>query len=655
MSATRLLVLGLLASAALVFGSAYDTAARSVPAQGSGATASTTTAKPVVVDNFMLVDATLEAHELYQLSDAPAVVIVTQANGDAVVRGFAPQLKSLTLAYGPKGVEFLMLNSSLGDTRESILAEAKTAGYVVPILLDRYQLVGEALGVTRSAEAYVVDPSVWAVVYHGQVAGLQAALDAVMTGQPVPAATGAASGSPLAFPERRDHSQISYAEDVAPILESNCVACHSEGGIGPFAMSSYEVVKGFSPMIREVIRTDRMPPYNADPHVGKFSDSRNLSAADIKTLVHWIEAGAPRGNGADPLVAAKRVAPEWPLGTPDLVLDIPAFTVPPTGVVDYQRPAIANPSTEAKWIRASTVKPGDRRAVHHVLAGWMKDVPADARSSETRWKWLVAGYAMGSETITLPAEAGIYLPPGGAVGLQMHYTSYGKAATDSSQIGFYFHDKPPELMVRNVVVIDTSITIPANTARHRELAYVEFPNDALLYSAFPHAHYRAYSSDLWLQTPDGQKTLLLSLPRYDFNWQRDYSFAQPIKIPAGSRLIAHYVYDNSKRNPANPDPNREVTWGEQSHEEMLYTSVRFRWLDETGAKQVDSESRFAKTRLLGMMDDNIDGALQKGELKGRLGNTLRAGFDRLDTNNDQRLDQDELEVARAIGASRRRG
>jgi hypothetical protein len=208
--------------------------------------------------------------------------------------------------------------------------------------------------------------------------------------------------------------------------------------------------------------------------------------------------------------------------------------------------------------------------------------------------------------------------------------------------------------MRSVVVIDPTITIQPNTKRHKEVAYVEFPNDALLYSAFPHAHYRAYSSDLWLQTPDGKKKLLLSLPRYDFNWQRSYTFAEPIKVPAGSRLIANYVYDNSKTNPANPDASIKVTWGEQSHEEMLFTSVSFRWLDETAAKQVDHDARFAQTRMIGMMDDNIDGKLQKTELKGQMGNMIGMAFAKIDTNADGGLDKVELAAAQSLLPNRRR-
>jgi len=651
MTGAKLAVLALLAGSAAIYGFTSDTA-REAGAHGAPAAATS----PARVDNFMLVDADMEAHELYRLADAKAVVIVTQANGDAVLRADAPALKALKAAYGPRGVEFMLLNSNLKDSREAIQAEAQKAGYDTPILMDSYQLVGESLGVTRSAEAIVVDPRTWTVAWRGTLGSPAAAkaLEALASGAPVTVASAApATGEPIAFPARAP-AKISYAKDVAPILEAKCVACHEEGGIGPFAMKDYATVKGFSPMIREVIRTDRMPPYHADPHVGKFSDDKRLTPAETKTLVHWIEAGAPRGDGPDPLGAVRHVAQEWPLGKPDLIIDVPAYTIPASGVVDYQRPAVPGTLTEGKWVRASTVKPGSRQGVHHLLTGWMAEMPKDGKSSETKWAAsLGAGYAVGAESSHEPANAGVYLPPGGAYGFQMHYTPYGKEVVDKSQVALYFYDKPPELIMHSTVILDPSIEIPAGEARHKEVAYVQFPHEALLYSAFPHAHYRAYSSDLWIQYPDGRMKLLLSLPRYDFNWQRSYTFAEPVKVPAGSKLIAHYVYDNSKRNPANPDPSIKVSWGEQSFQEMLFTSLSYRWVDETAKHRVDYEAELGKTKLMGMLDDNLDGKLQKAELKGQMSAALLKYFDVLDKNHDGAIDNDELAAAQAMMGPRR--
>ncbi|HEX2815114.1 MAG TPA: hypothetical protein VHN39_01875, partial [Phenylobacterium sp.] len=597
----------LLAGAATLAACAANTSAPSALASAAPVSATA----PMRVSNFLLVDQNLVAHELYRLGDAPAVVIVTQQNGDAAMRAQAPRLNKLAADYGQKGVEFMMLNSSLKDSMEAIQAEATKAGYQVPVLMDGNQIIGESLGVTRSGEAIVLNPKTWQVVYHGAVAGMPAALDAMLAGKPVTTSASASTGATIAFPARVQKAEFTYVKDVAPILEKRCVACHEEGGIGPFAMNSYAMVKGFAPMITEVIRTDRMPPYHADPHVGTFSDSKRMTPDEIKTLVHWVEAGSPRGVGDDPLAKAHLVAADWPLGKPDLVLDIPKFKVAATGVVDYQRPFTVNPETQGHWIRATSVKPGDRQAVHHVLSGWMAEAPSGKTSNEGMWRQSVGRYAVGSEADVYDGTIGTFLPAGGAIGFQMHYTPYGKEVVDNSQIGVYFAKEPPKYIMRQTVISDPGIDIPANTARHMEMAYQEFPKDALLYAAFIHAHYRATASDLWIQYPDGKQKLLVTLPRYDFNWQRAYTFAEPVKVPAGSRLIAHYWYDNSKRNPHNPDPNIEVTWGEQSFQEMLFTQVDFRWMDETAAAQVDSDGRFADTRILGFLDKNLDGKVEK--------------------------------------------
>ena len=675
MMSARIGVLGAAASALLVYGCSTGDVANALD-QGQSAASSETlaSAKPATVDNFMLVDAQhLEAHELYRLSDAKAIVLVSTGVGCPIARAMTPALKALRDKYAAQGVEVMLVDSNLQDSREAIAAEAKEYGIDVPILMDSNQLVGEALGVTRTAEVFVINPKTWAVAYHGPLDdrsdyGVQKAathqfandaLAAVLAGRPAPAATQASKGCLVDFPERAraaEHAKISYVKDVAPILEAKCVACHQDGGIGPFAMTNYQMVKGFSPMIREVIRTDRMPPYNADPHVGKFSDDKNLSPAEIKTLVHWIDAGAPRGQGVDPLGAVKHVAPEWPLGKPDLVLNVPAYKIPASGVVDYQHPYVVNPLTEGKWLKASTIKVEQRQGVHHILTGYMNEVPADGKAFENKWGVSVGGYAVGAESEIAPANVGSYIPPGGAIGMQTHYTPFGKEVTDHSQIALYFYkdNEKPQLVMHNSVLVNNTIVLPPNDGHHQEVTYLDFPHEALLYSAFPHAHYRGASSDLWIRYPDGKEKLLLSLPRYDFSWQRSYTFAEPIKVPAGSKLIAHFIYDNSKRNPNNPDPNKTVVWGDQSWEEMFYTAIRYRWTDETSTKLVNYDQDLDKDRLFGMLDSNIDGKIEKTELRGEIGAMIAKYWDVLDKNHDGVLDKEEFAAMQKMMGGRHR-
>jgi hypothetical protein len=655
MMSAKLGVFGAAVSALLVYG--FSSSPASAPPQtanGAAHNASATMAAPI--GNFLLVDANFEAHELYRQADAKAVVLVTQSNGDATLRGQAPALKALNTAYAGKGVELWMINSNLKDSREAILTEAAKAGYDAPIMMDSYQLVGESLGVTRSAEAIVIDPKTWSIAWRGDVADAGKAVDALVAGHAVPAAT-ASKGALIDFPARKQVAQLTYVKDVAPILEKKCVACHEEGGIGPFAMNNYATVKGFSPMIRDVIRTDRMPPFHSDPHVGKFSNDRRLTADETKTLVHWIDQGAARGEGADPLGSKHLVAAEWPLGKPDVVLEVPNYTIPASGVVDYQHPWVANPLTAGKWLKASTIKVDARQAVHHVLTGFMDEAPKEGQQAfENRWGASVGSYAVGAESEVAPTDAGTYIPPGGAIGFQNHYTPYGKEVTEHTKIGLYFYKdgEVPDIVMHNNQIVNNAIELPPYDGHHQEIAYMSFPKDALLYSAFPHAHYRATSSDLWIRYPDGKEKLLLTLPRYDFGWQGHYNFAEPIKVPAGSKLIAHYVYDNSKSNPHNPDPSKKIVWGEQSWEEMFFTRIRYRWMDETSKHLVSYDNDLQQGALMGMLDANIDGKIQKTELKGRIGEMLLGKWDIIDANHDGVIDATELAAAQKMMGGRRR-
>ena len=605
---------------------------------------------PIKVDNFRLTDQNLLSHELRRMADDKAVVIVTQQDGCKANHASAAQLKTLQDAYAAKGVEFFMLNSSLTDKREDIQAEATAHGYTMPVLLDRYQLVGEQLGVTRSAEVIVIDPKTWKIAYRGPAADADTtakALDALAAGLPVTVASQAAVGCRIDFPNRDKLAQanISYVRDVAPIIEDKCAACHEKGGIGPMPLTSYEQVKSASPMIREVIRTQRMPPWAADPTVGHFLRDKSLTADQTRTLVHWIEAGAPRGEGADPLGAKTFVADEWPLGKPDLVLDIPAFNIPASGVVNYQHPFTLNPLTKGEWLRASTIKVENRAAVHHVLTGYITDPPkAGSQAFENSWGASMGTYAVGMESTIEPANTGVYLPAGGAVGFQNHYTPDGHAVTEHTKMALYFYKDAPEKVMHTGVLANQNISIPPNQESWEQRTYMTFPKEALLYAVFPHAHYRGASSQLWLQTPDGKKTLLIALPHYNFTWQRDYDFAQPIHIPAGAKLIAVYTYDNSKRNPANPNPNRTVPWGEQSFDEMLYTQIRYRWVGETSDKPNTYDEDLKNAGFLGMLDTDMDGKIDKSELVGPLGALVKAHFDEIDTNHDGVIDAAELGV-----------
>jgi hypothetical protein len=605
----------------------------------------TTSLTGATVDNFMLVDHDGLAHTLKYNRKAAAIVLVTQVNGDETSRAAAKALAELQNRYPT--VEFKMINSSLADDRESIRAEALGQGFATPVLDDEFQLIGESLGLSKAGEAIVIDPKTWKIVYHGPVDGsaaarkadgyLSEALAAMGSGQSIAVAEVPIKAAAIDFPDRArraEFSKISYVDEVAPVLLSKCVDCHQSGGIGPFQMTSYEVIKGFAPMIRESIRVDRMPPYDVDRHVNLFQNDENLTEAETKTLVHWIEAGAPRGEGEDPLLKGVTERPEWPLGKPDLVVEIPSYEIPASGVVDYQVPVVASPLKEGKWLAATTFKAGERQGVHHILAGWVPKMPETGKGGFD-WDISMGGYAVGSESNLAPEGWGTYVPAGGAFNFQMHYTPFGKAVTDASKIGFYFLDKEPELVKRQIVIADPTITIKPNTSRHHERAYVQFPAAVQIYASQPHAHYRGYASKLTAVLPDGTEKVLLNMPKYDFNWQREYIYKDLIDLPAETKLVADYWYDNSDLNPANPDPNKEVVWGDQSFEEMLFTSVQFRWVDEAAGKPRDDLQKILSERMMfTVIDDNLNSKIEEAELKGPMMESLKAYFAQLDSDKD---------------------
>src|SRR5688572_7122186 len=319
------------------------------------------------VNDFALLDQNGKFHHLYYLSDAKAVVLMAHDNECAATRDAVIDLEETKTAFADRGVEFLMIN--VDDSRESIAAQIKQTGTSIPVLVDEMQLVAESLQLQRAGEVLVIDPNGWKIAYRGPLAAK--AIDAVLAGKPAKSAKVKTKGCDLRLAARRElpGKKISYANQIAPLLADNCVTCHRTGGIGPFPMNSYAVVQGFSPMIREVILTRRMPPWHADPHVGTFAGARSLTREHTQTLVHWIEAGSPRGDGPDPLAETNKQWPEWAFGEPDLVVKLPAFEVPATGTIDYQRYTIANTTGRDIWIRASDTLPGDRSVVHHVLVG----------------------------------------------------------------------------------------------------------------------------------------------------------------------------------------------------------------------------------------------------------------------------------------------
>ena len=613
------------------------------------------------VDNFRLIDHHGDSHELYYYSDASAIVVMIHGNGCPIVRNLLPDFEAVRADYEPKGVRFFLLNSNLQDSFEAIRKEAEEWGVNSPILVDETQLIGESLELTRTAEVLLIDPKSWELVYRGPLndrvdferqldsprnVHLRNSLDALLSGSEIIETEIPTKGCLINFPAAQEnHQEISYSHTIAPLLRDNCVMCHQEGGIGSWAMNEYLLVKGFAPMIREVLRTGRMPPWHADPRVGEWRNEHTLSNDERRTLVHWIEAGAPRGDGPDPLLEPPPpLISEHGMGEADLVIELTPFEVPATGVVDYQYPYVANPLDRDVWIKSMVVEPGSVEVVHHALIGTSAEISTD--NDELIFDNYLGGYAPGSQDNLLPEGTGVFVPKGGYFNAQMHYTPYGRPVTDSTRLLFYFYDEPPKTYLRHGVVINPLIQIPPGEKAHEESAYFEFERDAILYSVLPHSHYRGKSSKFWLDHPDGTRELILSVPNYDFNWQRGYEFSKPRRVDAGTRLVHSTIYDNSTQNPGNPDPSRLVPWGLQSHDEMLYGDFLFTWVEETSDNPIHDNERFELVQMMGFLDRDMDGMLRPEELPKSLKERMARLFESGDANRDGGLNLKEY-----VGAS----
>ncbi len=594
------------------------------------------------LDNFVLLDHNGKAQELYYQADVKLVALVAHGSQCDSASGAFRSLATAQEKVTSLGARILLINSERDNTRAALNKAALAQGVTAPILADSTQLIGAALGFKSAGETMLVDTNTWSVIWRGQVGDLTQAIESQTAGKAAPVSKPAATSCAIDF-EPVD-TTVTYTADVAPILRKNCAICHTTGGIAPWAMTSYDMVKGFAPMIREVLRTKRMPPWHADPESGSFQHDRTLSRDDLRTLITWAEAGSPRGEGVDPLAAAPVAYEEWPLGKPDLIIDLPAFTLPATGVVDYQFPRVANPLEKAVWVRAATIVPGDRSAVHHILMGASEPGVPIVEGRENVFDNYIIGYAPGNESAEMPKGTGVYVQPGTEFLFQTHYTPYGKVTTDHSRVGLYFakDTEKPANYLRNAVVINPTLSIPPNNEAFPVSAYIEFDKPATIFALVPHAHYRGKASRFELLHPDGRRELVLSVPNYDFNWQRTYAFNTPLEVEAGSRLIHTTIYDNSTRNARNPDPNRTVPWGLQSRDEMLYGNVSYSWRDETSDKPIHDKGLADTYQWVGFLDHDMDGRLSWKELPQGMKKRLVQGFKMVDRNNDGGLDAVEL-------------
>ena len=573
-------------SAVLVVATLLSAPVSTVLAQSASADVSADVGQRV--GDFALLDHKGLFHHMSWYDNRKAIVLLVQANGSESFRQALPKFQALHEAH-QEDFKFFMLNP-LGQSRASVIDAVASAGEELPVLIDDAQIVAESLGVHSAGEALIYDPRSFRLVYRGPVAGLEQALAELDAGQAISAAQIAFSGDMISYPGREQNltRQVSYSKEVAPILAENCAACHREGGIAPFALNSHAMAQGWSPMIREVLMTKRMPPGQIDPHVGDFVNSYTISVEDQQTLLHWIAQGSQVDGVEDPLAQLTWPETEWAFGEPDLIVNVPPQSIPATGVMDYINVVVPFEGlTEDRWVRASQYVAGDRTVLHHTLNSI---IPPEAQG---RRRFLGGGspddpsitaYIPGAEPYHEPENTGGLLRAGSQLALQLHYTTTGRETVDASQIGIWFYPEgyvPEKRMSGQCACIFTPTwtSIPPNDPDFEMSESVTVSRDAYLHSFLPHMHFRGKRMRFEAQYPDGTSEELINIANYNYNWQLRYQLREPKLVPAGTVIVATGAFDNSSQNKANPDPDRLVPWGQQSWDEMFFGAVSWQYVE----------------------------------------------------------------------------
>ncbi len=543
------------------------------------------------VGDFSLLDQNGKFHHIAWYDDHKAIAFLVQLNGSAQTRAALADFQRLHAQYDAQGFEFMLLNP-LGQSRDAVQQDAQTLGVSLPVLIDDTQIVSEAMGVDKSGEAFLFDPRSFEVIYRGTVAGLEQALGELGAGQSISTPMVAMSGADVSYPNTAQHMSegISYSEDIAAIIAENCASCHRDGGIAPFAMDSHAMVQGWSPMIREVLMTKRMPPGQLDPHVGSFSNDYNVAIEDQQKLIHWIEAGAVMDGSVDPLAQLTWPESKWEFGEPDLIVKVPPQTIPATGVLDYITVVVPFEGLERdRWVRASQYLAGDRTVLHHTLNAVMQ--PGETRPRGFLGEIdpnlaYITPYIPGAEPHVEPANTGGLLKAGSRLALQLHYTTTGKETVDASEIGIWFYpddEVPQERRSSECACIfpQTWTDIPAYDPDFVQQQAITIDADAYLTSFIPHMHFRGKSMSFAAHHPDGTVRELINIANYNYNWQIEYKLEEAVFVPAGTKIVATGAYDNSTQNKSNPDPARTVPWGDQSWDEMFFGQVYWKYVDQS--------------------------------------------------------------------------
>ncbi|MDX2037288.1 MAG: redoxin family protein [Isosphaeraceae bacterium] len=536
-----------------------------------------------------------------KLAREHGLVVAITSTTCPISKKYIPTLVELSKQFAKRGVGFVLIDPIATNSPEEMKTVRARFGPEAVYIHDRTGAVARALGVDVTTDALFIDAS-HTLRYRGAVDDqygfgytidaprrrlLVDAVDAVLAGRaPIVAAT-EAPGCKLDLAEVADgaKSPVTYHNRISRIVRLHCAECHREGGVAPFELEEYEDVVAHSGMIRRVVERGIMPPWFAsgsdETHGGPWINDRSLAPSEKADLLAWIAGGKPLGDPADALPPRPEAgAKAWSIGEPDAVFAFDeAVPIKATGFLPYRNIVVETKLPEDRWVQAVEIQPGDPGVVHHVLVfaetGNAQAGESDAEEVATARGGYWAIYVPGNSSIVYPEGFAKRLPKGARLRFQMHYTPNGTATTDRTRIGFVWAEKPPEHEVRVAGIVNARISIPPGAADHREVARITLPTDVEILGFLPHMHLRGKACRYERIGLDGSRTTLLDIPRYDFNWQLQYRRAEPLSMKKGETIEFTVWFDNSAKNPANPDPTKTVRWGPQTYDEMHLGYVEY--------------------------------------------------------------------------------
>lgn len=542
---------------------------------------------------------------LADLAPGRPVVLALLSSSCPISQKFGPELGRFEKQYRPKGISFLYIAPVPADSDADLRGYALRNGLEGAVVRDREGSLASRLGALSTTEVFLLDAA-RTLVYRGALSdqyGAGYSLDEARTNYLADAIAALEAGKPPRIPAtsapgctldlsgaKARPGPVTYHDRISRIVQKSCLECHRQGGVAPFSLETRADLAAHKGMIRTVVRQGTMPPWFAAPsregEPSPWANDRSLSKDEKEDLLGWMDAGLPEGDPKDaPL--ARRFPEGWTLGTPDAVFRIPhPVQVKAEGTMPYVDLEVDTHFPEDRWVSALEVRPTAREVVHHVLVFASKgekpgETPEEGfRRRLSEFGGFFAVYVPGLSTLIYPEGYAKPLPKGSKLRFQLHYTPNGTARQDRTELGLLFSKTPPRKVVRTIGISNVFLQIPPGAERYEAQGTIPVLFDVEVLSFFPHMHLRGKAFQYEANLPGGKREILLDVPRYDFNWQLSYFLAEPRVLPKGTWVNVKGWFDNSAKNPANPDPTRNVRWGPQTTDEMLLGYVDYVNLSE---------------------------------------------------------------------------